>query len=138
MGKATKEDMIRRDKLIQQKMAEGLDRNTIFREIAKVEGVSEASIKRQYYMIIADLEKLVQTDKHELRATLMARQEAIYQEAIKGKNLKTALEATNAQAKLGGLYETEANAPKQPEAIIFKEKDFSTPLQVVPTKAENE
>lgn len=137
MAKATKEDMLRRERKIQELMAAGIDRNQIFQTIAIQERISEGTVKRQYYMIINELQQLAKEQRDELRASLMARQEAIYQKAMEKQNLKTALEATNAQAKLCGLYEPETLAAKQPEAIIFKEKDFSQPLQVVPKKAEN-
>lgn len=138
MAKANKADMVRRERLIQELMSQGLDRNTIFRTVAEKENIAESSVCRQYYAIVSDMQKLVKDQRDELRANLMARQDAIYQRAISANNLKTALDATSAQAKLGGLYESEISSPKQPEAIIFKEKDFSNPLQVVPKKAENE
>lgn len=139
MAKATKQDMLRREKLIQKLMADGIDRSTIFNTVASQEGISELTVRKQYYQIVDELQKLVKEQRHELRANLMARQESIYQKAMAKDNLKTALEATNAQAKLGGLYEAEMDSPKRPEAIIFKEKDFSNTLQVVPDKkVENE
>lgn len=138
MTKATKEQMIRREKAIQKLMAEGADRNTILETVAAAEGITTRAVEKQYYQIIASMQELVKEQRHELRANLMARQEAIFQKAMAKDNLKTALEATNAQAKLGGLYDVAIEETKRPEAIIFKEKDFSNPLQVVPDKAENE
>lgn len=138
MGKATKEDMIRRERRIQELMAAGIDRKQIFATVAKEEKISEGSVRKQYYLIIDELQQLAKEQREELRATLMARQEAIYQKAMDKQSLKVALEVTNAQAKLGGLFEAEVGQSRQPEAIIFKEKDFSQPLQVVPKKAENE
>jgi hypothetical protein len=138
MAKATKEQILRREQLIHRLMSEGKPRTAIFSEVAKLENISEASVKRIYYQIVGELQKLVKEERHELRANLMARQEAIFQQAFNKGNLKTALEATSQQAKLAGLYEAQTEAPKRPEAIIFREQDFSKPLTVVPDKAENE
>lgn len=116
-----------------------MERNLMLRTIATEFGVSERSIRKQYEQIVTDMQALVKEQRHELRAQLMARQEGIFQKAIEKGNLKTALEATRDQAKLAGLFDTEIEPAKRPDAIVFKEKDFSTPLAVVPTKAaENE
>lgn len=123
--------IIAREERIQKLMSEGMDRNLMLRAVAKEFGVSEASIRRQYEKIVAEMQSLVKEQRHELRATLMARQEGIFQAAMGKGNLKTALEATRDQAKLAGLFESEIEQAKRPEAIIFKEKDFSTPLAVV-------
>lgn len=127
--------MIAREERIQRLMSEGMDRNLMFRTVATEFGVSERSVRKQYEQIVADMQTLVKDQRGELRANLMARQEGIFQAAMGKGNLKTALEATRDQAKLAGLFDAEIEQPKKREAIIFKEKDFSTPLTVVPAKA---
>lgn len=129
-----KTTMLQREQLIQKLMAEGVERNTMLKIVAREFKVSERSIRKQYELIVSDIQKMFKEQRGELRANLMARQEGIFQECIKKGNLKTALEATRDQAKLAGLFETEAEEVKRPDAIIFKEKDFSTPLAVVPSK----
>jgi len=138
-SRATKETMIKREKRIQELMALGKDRQTILATVAQEENIMEKSVETQYYQIINELQKLVKENRYELRANLMARQEAIYQKAMEKNALKMALEATAAQAKLGGLYDADVvQDKKSPEVIVFKEKEFSKPLAVVPNKVENE
>jgi uncharacterized protein YoaH (UPF0181 family) len=136
---ATKAQMIRREQRIQELMAQGVNRNNIVRIVADEEKITKPTVIKQYDQLLKDMQGLMQEQRGELRANLMARQEGIFQKAIEKGNLKTALEATNAQAKLAGLFEVEVDVPKRPETIIFKEKDFSKPLAVVPSqKVENE
>lgn len=135
MSAKPKLQMIARETRIQQLMTEGMDRGAMLRTVAAEFSVSERSVRKQYEQIVNSMQTLVKEQRHELRANLMARQEGIFQKAIQKGNLKTALEATRDQARLGGLFESEIDQVKRPEAIVFKEKDFSTPLAVVPTKA---
>jgi hypothetical protein len=138
MARATKIDLIRREKRIQALMAEGADRTTILNTVAKEEKVSPRTIEEQYYEIVSEIEKLVKENRSELRAQLMARQEKIFKQAMSEGMYKTALDATVAQAKLAGLNDVITEAPKRPEVITIKERDFSSTLTVVPKKAENE
>lgn len=130
-----KSKIIAREQRIHKLMSEGMERGLMLRTVATEFGVSERSIRRQYEDIIAAMQTMVKDQRGELRANLMARQEGIFQAAIGKGNLKTALEATRDQAKLGGLFEAEIETAKRPDTIVFKEKDFSTPLTVVPAKA---
>jgi AraC-like DNA-binding protein len=130
--------MIQREQMIQELMSKGMERNLMLRTVASAFHVSERSIRKQYEAIVSEIQTMVKDQRHELRAQLMARQEGIFQKAIEKGNLKTALEATRDQAKLAGLFEAEIAETKRPEAIIFKEKDFSTPLSVVPQKAASD
>ncbi len=138
MAKATKLTMIRREKAIQEMMSQGIDRTTICETLAAKEKVSAKSIERQYYQIVGAMERLVTENRSELRANLMARQEAIFKKSMEDAKYKTALDATVAQAKLGGLNETVSEETKRPEVITMREKDFSGSLEVVKPKAENE
>jgi phosphoribosyl-dephospho-CoA transferase len=133
--------MIKRETRIQELMTSGMERNAMLRQVAAEFQVSERTIRKQYESVVRQMQALVKEQRHELRATLMARQEGIFQKAMEKANLKTALQATTEQAKLGGLYDPDVvNDKKTPEVIVFKEKEFSnvTPLQIVPDKVENE
>lgn len=130
-----KKTIIAREQRIQALMNQGMERNLMLRTVAQEFNTSERNIRKQYEEIVRGMQALVKEQRHELRANLMARQEGIFQKAMEKGNLKTALEATRDQAKLAGLFEAEIEASKRPEAIIFKERDFSTPLAVVPAKA---
>lgn len=135
---ATKLEMIKREQRIRSLMGEGRATFEILSIVAEEYKVTENAIRKQYELILKDIQKLMKEERHNLRATLMARQDEIFKEAMSKKNLKVALESTNAQAKLGGLYEHEVSEAKRPEAIIFKEKDFSAPLAVVPPRASSD
>ena len=120
-------------------MAEGASRNTIFETIALEEKIAERTVETQYLQVVKKMERLVDEDRAELRANLMARQEAIFKEAMKAKALKVALDSTTAQAKLAGLNEKIEKSPERPKMITLQEKDFSGKLEAVPSKkAENE
>ena len=139
MAKATKMDMLRREKRIIELMAEGASRNTIFETIALEEKIAERTVETQYLQVVKKMGRLVDEDRAELRANLMARQEAIFKEAMKAKALKVALDSTTAQAKLAGLNEKIEKSPERPKMITLQEKDFSGKLEAVPSKkAENE
>lgn len=140
MAKASKMDMIRREKRIMDLMEEGADRNTIFETVAKEEKISPRTVETQYLHIVKKLDKLLDENRSELKANLMARQEAIYKKALKVGALKVALDSTTAQAKLGGLFENIETEKERPKTIVFKEKDMSGKLAVVPEtgKVEND
>lgn len=138
MAKATKLEMLERERIIIELMAEGVSKTDICEKLANQYKISPRSVETQYYQIVGSMQQLVDEKKGELRANLMARQEEIFKRSMKDAKYKTALDATVAQAKLGGLYENVASEPKQPEIITIKEKDFSGSLEVVPAKAENE
>ena len=137
--KATKYDMLRREKLIIDLMGRGTAPKEIWEEVARLEKVSPRTIETQYYQILKEMKKSVSEDRDELRAQLMTQQSQIFNKALEAGALKTALDATQAKAKLAGLYEVEASKDELPKAILVKEKDFSQKLEVVPPpKAEND
>jgi hypothetical protein len=136
--KASKADMLRRNQRIQALMAQGANKGTILATVAKEENIADCTVERQYLNIIGEIQKLVSDNKPEFRAMLMARQESIYQKALERNQLKLALEATVYLAKLAGLFEQAVETPKRPDAILFKERDFSNPLTVVPDKTGND
>jgi hypothetical protein len=139
MAKATKHQILKREQRIIELMSEGKDRNQIFDIISREDKVSPRTVETQYYRVVSSMEKLVDEDRAELRAKLMARQEAIFTKALTAGALKTALEATVAQAKLAGLNEKIEKTPERPKMITLKEQDFSGKLEAVPApKVENE
>lgn len=141
MAKATKLDMINREKRIMELMANGADKTSLVEAVAKEFKIATRTVENQYQQVIKKMEKLVEEDRSELRANLMARQEAIYKRALETGALKVALDSTTAQAKLAGLNEKIEKSPERPKMITLKEKDFSGSLKAVPSdkdKAVNE
>ena len=123
--------MIRRETLIQRLIAEGHRPTDIFETVAKEFRVSARTVERQYYSIVNELSSLATEGRKELRGTLMARYEKLYQMAIESANIKSALETCNAQAKLSNLYQHDKTEKKLPEFIEISEQDFSGTLKVV-------
>lgn len=129
MGKATLAQMIERERDIQTLIAEGRTSTQIKQELAIKYNVNEKTIYNQYLQILGEIKKQVAEGREDLRATLMARNDYIYIEAIKNKNYKTALDATSAQAKLAGLAEKTEVVDKKPEFIKIYERGAETPVQ---------
>lgn len=74
----------------------------------------------------------------ELKASLMARVDHIFNQALENENLKTALESINLQAKIGGIYDKkEVVEEKTPDIITVKKRDNVTHISEV-KKSENE
>jgi hypothetical protein len=122
--------MLDREKDIQEAMAQGVPVRRMCDDLAVKHGVQSRSIYNQYLQMVKEIKQSVLEGREELRANLMARNDYIYVESLKAKNLKLALEATTAQAKLAGLGEkTEAGSTK-PEIITVRERG-PTPLTIV-------
>lgn len=68
------------------------------------------------------MEDMVNENKAELRATLMARNDHIFKKSLQEGKYKTALDANMAQAKLAGFGKDEVEAPKRPEFIRVSER----------------
>lgn len=128
---ADKGDMLKRELDIQTMLNEGSSKSDILKTLSRKWGVSERSIDRQYARIINDIARLAAEDKMELRAKLLARTDHIYRKSLEEGRYKTALDASVAQAKIGGLHEKAEESHKLPEIIEIGVKDFSQPLKVV-------
>lgn len=131
---ATKQELLDREALIVSLIANGVEKKAIFEEVATKYDLSPRSVERQYYYIIGEMAKEAEAARTELRGTLMARYDLIYKKALADDNLKSALDACNSQAKVGGLLErkTEDKGPELPKVLEFTERDDGEPLKVVP------
>ena len=136
MAKATKKEMYLRELEIQEMMAEGKTRTQIYEECSKRWGVAEKTVESQYYKIVASMEALVLEGREELRTILMARNDLIFQRALKDNSLKVALDANMAQAKIGTLFEPKKDTVKSSKSIVIKEREPT--LELISDKAENE
>lgn len=123
--KATRLELLEREQDIQRLMSQGVDRNQICEQIGRKYAISPRTVETQYYRIVDEMARMVEEGRDELRVSLMARQEMIFKQAAADGQLKTALDAINSQAKLGGLYDAKALDNKQPKVIVIGEGDFS-------------
>ena len=137
MAKATKKEMYQRELEIQELMAEGKTRDQICEICAERWKVAPRTVETQYYKLVTEMEKLVIESREELRATLMTRNDYIYQRSMKTGKHKTALDANMANAKIGGLFNEKAEMQKESKKIIITEREQPS-LQVVKSKVENE
>lgn len=122
---------------IREMISAGVPKETIWQEVAHKWKVAPATIESHYYKLISEMSAMVEEAKVELRAVLLARQEHIYQRSLQEGQYKTALAATEAQAKLAGLNEKKEAESRQPEMITVSERDYSRPV-LVGEVAENE
>ena len=136
MAKSTKQIMTLREVRIQELMSEGLDRNEIVDKVSEEFNVSPRGVKDQYYRIVNELTKMVEENRGEVRARLMARNDHLYRKSLAEGKYKTALDANVAQAKLAGLNDKVEKEQRTPEVIEIKEADFSKQIALVGDKAE--
>ena len=131
ISRATTTEMILREKDIQALIAQGVAVTVMCDELAVKYNVQSRSIYNQYLAIISDIKKSVVEGRDELRAQLMARNDYIYKQALTTGNLKTALDATTAQAKLAGLNELKDQTVTKPTIITLKERGTAAELTIV-------
>jgi len=136
IAKASRKDMYLREVDIQNLMAQGMSKDTLCEELANKWRVSPRTIETQYYHLVNAMEAMVTEGRRELRASLMARNDMIFREAVRTKKFKTALDANTAQARLGGLFEPGAQENKVPEVIEVAERDFSSKPKLVSGESE--
>ena len=129
-----------REKRIIDLLEKGTPNSEIFAMVAHEFKCSEKTVQNQYYKIAKDLGNVTAAVKDEWRGRILARQESLYREAREKGNIKGANDILNSQAKILGLNDKIAEAPDRADTIIFKPKDMSVPLEVVPEteKAEND
>ena len=120
--------MYKRGVEIRKMIGEGYPLSVIEEEIARIFKIAQATVRKQYYVILKEITQVVQEDREQLRAKLMARNETIYQKSITERQYRTALDANMAQAKLGGLFNQDDSKSKGPEIIEIAAR---TPLQIV-------
>lgn len=130
--------MLTREKDIQAYIAQGVSVRQMCEELAVKYNVLPRSIYNQYLQIVSEIKKSVLEGREELRAQLMARNDYIYAKALAANNLKTALDATTAQAKLAGLSDKAEAETKRPEIITIKERGATTGLELVKEAANAE
>ena len=116
---------------IQRLISIGVSGKSMFESVAKKFKVSPSTIKRQYYQIVEELGKQAEEGRKELRSNLMARNDYIFKQSLADGKYKTALDANMAQAKLGGLFDTQSQENEAPTKINILEGDNSGNLRVV-------
>jgi hypothetical protein len=138
MAKSTKNLMNMREIRIQELMSQGHDKNYIVEAVSKQFNVSPRGVQDQYHRIVAAVSKMVEENRGEIRANLMARNDHLYRVSLAEGKYKTALDANVAQAKLAGLNDRVEKEHKSPDVITITEADFSKGISLVGDKAENE
>lgn len=137
---AGKAQIALREKRIIELIEQGTPLSEVYAMVAHEFKCAEKTVQNQYYKIFKDLGSVSAATKDEWRGRILARQEALYRQAMARGNIKNANDVLNSQAKILGLNEKVAEAPDRAKSIIFKPKDMSKPLEVVPKaeKAEND
>lgn len=132
--------MAAREKRIIELIEQGTPLSEVYALVAHEFKCAEKTVQNQYYKIFKDLGSVTSATKDEWRGRILARQESLYRRAVENGNIKNANDVLNSQAKILGLNEKVAETPDRAETIIFKQKDMSKPLEVVPEekKAEND
>ena len=119
-------------------MSRGISMSEICEIMAEKWSVSPRTIENQYYQIVAGMKRLVEEGRAELRAKLMTQNDLVYKKSLEEGKYKVALDATMAQARLGGLFEGITEEVEMPSVIEIDERDFSTGPRLVGETAENE
>lgn len=123
--------MYMREVDIREMMANGANRKEICEVLGHKWKVAPKTIETQYYHLINEMAEAAEHERAELRANLMARQDSIFKKSMQEGKYKVALDATIAQAKLGGLHDTvKADERTSPEMITVAERDYSGPVLV--------
>ena len=122
---------------VQEAIGEGKSRKEIFEIFSKKWGITEKSVENIYYKVVNGMKELVMEGREELRAKLMARNDLIYQKALRTGKLKTALDANLAQARIAGVNEKREDTKQESKKIVITERE-PAPIKLVGDKAENE
>jgi hypothetical protein len=140
MAKATKQEMLKREKFINDLISAGASRNDIITRVAKEYKIADSSAERQYYQILKDMALRLSEERELIRMELAQQLEEVQRSAKNAGHNKIVIEAINSRAKLLGLNEKVEKPIERPETIIFKEQDMSVNLEVVPdiSKANGE
>jgi hypothetical protein len=140
MAKANKQEMLEREAFINGLIAEGVPRSSIIAQTARKFRIAESSVIRQYYQILKTLSQRLAEERELIRMELAQQLEEVQRKAIEAGANKVVIEAINSRAKLLGLNEKVEKQVDKAQTVIFREKDMSGPLEVVPDtdKAENE
>jgi len=140
MSKASKQQMIEREKRIHALMGAGHTKAEIAQILSKEFKVTTGAIEKQYYQILSDMKSRVVEEREDLRVEIAQQLLTVQKNAMQAGHGKLAVDSAMARAKLLGLNEKIESTQKRPESLIFKEKDMSGKLEVVPKTdaAENE
>lgn len=139
-NRATKQEMIAREKRIQELISNGYTQSEILDVLSKEFKCTENAIKIQYYEILNSMQKRLIEERELIRMEIAQQLLEVQRKANMSGANKVVIEAAMARAKLLGLNEKVEAQVERPKTILFKEKDMSSPLTVVPTedKVENE
>jgi sulfatase maturation enzyme AslB (radical SAM superfamily) len=132
MAKASRLEMLEREKFINGLIALGESRTSIISQVAKKYKIADSSAERQYYQILKSMSTRLAEERELIRMELAQQLEDVQREAKQAGLNKVVIEAINSRAKLLGLNEKVEKAVEPVGTIIFKEQDMSTNLEVVP------
>lgn len=140
MAKASKLEMLERERLINELISRGESRNTIIQHIANKYKIAERNAERQYYQILKNMSERLSDERELIRMEIAKQLEEVQRRATEAGANKVVIEAAMSRAKLLGLNEKVEQQVEKAGTIIFKEKDMGKKLEVVPDhkKAENE
>lgn len=138
--RANKLEMLKRQARIQECISKGYTKNELTELLAKEFKCNSRSIEIQYYQILKDMQTRLTEERELMRMELEQQLLEVQKNAQKVGANKVVIEAIMSRAKLLGLNEKVEAPIERPKSIIFKEKDMSAPLKVVPNeeKVENE
>lgn len=126
--------MQKRETEILKLISFGYGRKHVCEEIAERFKCTQLAAEKQYDKLLKSLHITDTSQKEDARSVFIQRYEYLFKTAVQNKNLKTASDIIDKQAKLLGLYDKDGMREEAPQIIISGKPD----LQVVPGKAENE
>jgi hypothetical protein len=141
MARATKRQLLEREKDIHTAIKKGQDPSSFAAALAKKHKCSENSILRLYREIIRDMRQAQAERRSELQVELERQAKYVQDLALEQNLLKSALDAINLRAKIGGVYKDEAKeeAKEPPKPVFnFMKSDNSVPLSVVPKDEDDD
>lgn len=140
MAKANKLEMLERERLINELICKGTSKLEIVQAIAGKYKIAERTAEHQYFQILKKMADDVSKDRELVRMELLKQLEEVQKGARADGSHKIVMEVIMNKAKLLGLNEKMDTPTERPKTLIYKEKDMSGILAVVPPqgKVENE
>ena len=123
MAKATKQEMLKRERVINDLIGKGTSRSDIISQVANEFRIADSSAERQYYQILKSMSIRLSDERELIRMELAQQLEDVQRTAHKEGLNKVVIEAINSRAKLLGLNEKVEKQVERPDTLIFKEKD---------------
>lgn len=136
MARLSKRQIYEREQAIHALIRRGASVRTIEDKLSKQYNCAKSTIRSHYNRVMQELIDANKEAVPELKATLLARAEHIFEIAMDSGNLRTALDTINTQAKIGGVLDrSEKKEDKTPDFITIAKRDNVRPIN---KKADND